>query len=455
MQRAARSVEAATPTPRAARCKSVTTLATTDGMSPALHEGVGKLSPSAAATTGLLVAALGFAGCTEHPAPAASPGERGPAKNARRADSSPAAATAITAANRAAADGRYDDAVAVLESFARTNALSADAALVLADLHLRAGRPRDAVRVLTPHAGGDVPASDVRRTLARALLAAGDVAAALRHLTVDAGLSPADGVHQELLGQALVAAADLPGARRALARAVELDPSRFEARLALARLTGREPIADVVAAWTVDLDARARQASDDAHLRVELARVHALGGRRADAERSLRQALELKPSLPEANLALARLLLASGRTDEAIPRLHAVLGSVRGHRQTNLLLAEHYEGAGDPARAAAHLQAAYDEPRPTDVTLRLASLHGQARTLDAALVFATTAVREAPGSAAAHAVLGRVHRLRGDTPAAFRAYETALRLDRDLTAAHLALDPENTGPEAVRAALAR
>jgi cytochrome c-type biogenesis protein CcmH/NrfG len=188
-------------------------------------------------------------------------------------------------------------------------------------------------------------------------------------------------------------------------------------------------------------------------VRVELARAQALGGRRADAERSLRHALELRPSLPEANLALARLLLATGRTDEAIPRLHAVLGSVRRHPQANLLLAEHYEGAGDPARAAAHLEAAHDDPRPTDVTLRLASLHGQARTLDAALGFATTAVREAPASAAAHAVLGRVHRLRGDVSAAFQAYETALRLDRDLTAAHLALNPENAGPDAVRAVL--
>jgi tetratricopeptide (TPR) repeat protein len=284
------------------------------------------------------------------------------------------------------------------------------------------------------------------------MLAAGDAPGAVRQLTLD-GRSQDDAAYQELLGQAFLAATDLGVARRALARAVEMDSARFEARFALARLTGREPITAVVAAWAAALDARARRAPDDPQPRVELARVHALAGRSTEAEQALRDALALRPFMPEAHLALARLLLTAGRTDEAIPRLHAVVHSIRRHRQANLLLAEHYEGAGDPGQATTHLQAAYDDQTPVDVTLRLAALYGQARKLDAALALATTAVRDAPGSATAHAVLGRVHRLRGETSAAFRAYETALRLDRELTAAHLALDPAAADADAVRAVL--
>jgi predicted Zn-dependent protease len=359
----------------------------------------------------------------------------------------------IPRATRAAREGRYDDAVGVLEAVALEGRLTPPATVLLADLYLRSERAADAVTRLAPLIAVEPHPDGFRVTIARALLAVGDPHAAIRHLTAEGRARDGDAGHQELLGQALIAGADLPAARRAFNRAIDLDAARFEARLGLARLTGRERVAEVLAAWAADLHGRAERSPDDPMLRAELGRVLALAGRSTHAEQAARDALAIAPALPEANLTLARLMLADGRVDEAVLHLQTVLKSVRRHRQANLWLAEHYEGTRQPARAASHLEATYPEPRPVDVNLRLASLYAQDKKLDQALVFASTAIRDAPASAPAHTILGRVHRLRGDRRAAAAAYGTAFTLDRELTAAHLDLDPDTAGPEDVRAAV--
>jgi tetratricopeptide (TPR) repeat protein len=248
----------------------------------------------------------------------------------------------------------------------------------LAELYLRAGRPaEEAVARLEPLARTHVPA---RVALARALLAAGDAHAAARTLVTTADDS-----------------------------------------------AGRHEIAG-----------RVHAAPRDPARRVELARAHALAGRRADAAREYGEAIAIAPALPAANVELALLDLAAGRAEEAVPLLERVVRSTRQHRQANVLLAEHYEGRGQPAKAIEHLLAAFGPHPPLDVRLRLASLHAEAGHAAEALARAEAGVAEAPRSAAAHATLAQIRLGRGDAGAAKKSLEDALAIGDRNAAPYLA-----------------
>ncbi|MBI1735990.1 MAG: tetratricopeptide repeat protein [Candidatus Rokubacteria bacterium] len=335
-------------------------------------------------------------------------------------------------ADAAAREGRYDDAVALMEPAVAAGGATPRLVVRLADLYLRAERPADAVARLERLVPAHPPA---RLPLARALLASGDARAALRLL--DAAKEDSADVH-EVRGRARLAVGDVAGARTALARAVAIDPRRFQVRLELARLAGHERVADVLRAWAADVGERVHASPREPGRRVELARVHVLSGRRNDAVREYSTALALAPALPAANLELALLDLAAGRADEAVPLLERVVRSIRRHRQANVLLAEHYEGRDLPARAIEHLDAAYGPHPPLDVRLRLAWLHGEAGKMDEALARARAAVGDAPRSAAAHTTLGRLHLRDGDARAATKAFEAALGIDDPNATAYLA-----------------
>jgi tetratricopeptide (TPR) repeat protein len=343
----------------------------------------------------------------------------------------------VAQADHAASEGRYDDAVALMEP--ATTGGAPRVVTKLAELLVRAARPADAIARLEPLAATYLPA---RLTLARTLLGMGDAGGALRAL--DGTVEDTADVH-EIVGRARLAAGDVAGARAALARAVTRDSKRFRARLELAPLAGQETVGDVLRAWTTDAAARVEAAPRDPARRIELARVHALAGRRAEAARAYAEALALSPTLPAANLELALFDLRAGREDDAVPRLERVVRCVRRHRQANALLAEHYEGRHEPAKAIAHLEAAHGATPPLDVRLRVAWLHAEAGHMTEAFARAQAAVREAPRSAAAHATLARLYLKADDAPAAWRSLETALALEDPNATPYLAAAYETLG----------
>ncbi|MFO0969408.1 MAG: tetratricopeptide repeat protein [Gemmataceae bacterium] len=104
------------------------------------------------------------------------------------------------------------------------------------------------------------------------------------------------------------------------------------------------------------------------HDHFYLAQVLAGENRGAEAEKELRQALALAPGETQPYVALVRLFVRQGRTDDAQAVLEALMAKTPA-QERDIALAECYEIMGQIERAGAYLEAAL-KARPDSVPLR-------------------------------------------------------------------------------------
>ncbi len=174
----------------------------------------------------------------------------------------------------------------------------------------------------------------------------------------------------------------------------------------------------------------ARLDATDADALSGLVRAAVALHRESDASTLLKALREEHPILPQPQIALSKLVAATGRFDEA----------VTAAREATLLkpidplaleqLASLYADAGDPIGldpVAAALRAQFPD-RPTTVYYAAASNFIQGR-LPVALDLAREAVQRDPSRAPAQNLLGAIHASLGQTPEARVAFRAALQLD--------------------------
>jgi tetratricopeptide (TPR) repeat protein len=117
-----------------------------------------------------------------------------------------------------------------------------------------------------------------------------------------------------------------------------------------------------------------QQARGSANVRVyfDLAFALSMAGERAAAIEAYRQALSIEPSLPEANLNLAILLLDGRQPGEAVPLLEKVLAARPRDLRAQVLLANALAGSGDRERATAEYRQALElDPNSAEALLGL------------------------------------------------------------------------------------
>ena len=190
------------------------------------------------------------------------------------------------------------------------------------------------------------------------------------------------------------ATADVVVAEEACHKALELEPSRDETEMALARLyldSGRSEQAEAV------YSGLAARRADDADVFIGLGYAQLEQGRREDAERSFHKAIEVEPGYWQAYSALGNFFFRLGRAEDAI-------GAYR--KATEL--------APGSASAFSNLGAA----------LLLA-----VRLDEAAAAFEKSLAIEP--SRSAHANLGSLYYFLGRFPDAVRQYESAERIASD------------------------
>ncbi len=166
----------------------------------------------------------------------------------------------------------------------------------------------------------------------------------------------ADAYFLFLEGRVLEGQGDSDGAVRAYRRAIELAPSSADIHAELAALYARqgrasESIGSARTALSLDPDNR------EAHRMLGFV-LATIGEQRADAAMRdealghFEKALAGGARDPAAQLAMGRLAVRSGRYDLAISQLTAFLLDQAGYPEAMELLAEAYEGHGEPALAA-------------------------------------------------------------------------------------------------------
>lgn len=135
-------------------------------------------------------------------------------------------------------------------------------------------------------------------------------------------------------------------------------------------------------------------------------------------------------SAAKANPALDRglALVKAGKFAEAEPHLQEALSVDPSRADAAFYLAVCHEEAGRPAEAEKlYLQALERDPSLAEAAQNLAALYlGEPARPDEAVKLLERALQKAPGDPKLLANLGYAHGLRGDVPAASKAYEAAL-----------------------------
>src|SRR4051812_4252463 len=202
-----------------------------------------------------------------------------------------------------------------------------------------------------------------------------------------------DAYSQFMLGRHLETADDIPGAIAAFRRAVQLDPQSSDVVAELAGLYMRQSRLDE-AVQAGEQALRIEPANREAHrvLGIVYATLVESGRRNARTQQNataiadnLTKAIEhlekaidrLVDSDPNVRATLARLYLASGANEKAIPLLVELVSQEPGWTDGPSLLAQAYAGAGRDAEAIAWLEkSAGDDP---DLYTTLAGFYERAR----------------------------------------------------------------------------
>jgi tetratricopeptide (TPR) repeat protein len=240
-----------------------------------------------------------------------------------------------------------------------------------------------------------------------ALLAAGTAPVAAHALPAQTSADPSaksgDAYSQFMLGRHLESADDIPGAIAAFKRAAQLDPQSGDIVAELAGLYMRQSrLEEAIASGEQAL--KIEPANREAHrvLGIVYATLVESGRRNARGQQSaasmtenltkaiqhLEQAIDrLLDADPNVRATLARLYLAAGANDKAIPLLADLVAQEPGWTDGPSLLAQAYAGAGRDAEAITWLEkAAVDDP---DLYTTLASFYDRAhRPRDAAAAYA-------------------------------------------------------------------
>lgn len=269
-------------------------------------------------------------------------------------------------------NGRSDDAEVHLANMAtRTNSIPGR--LALADYYIAAGRTGDAVPVLQALAGD--PAADVEANSRLAAITYANGRGPEAHGIIDATLARDPSAARAILTKAnfLLIERKLDEAETRLKAAIAADPRSIQVRFALGMFyaSGQNP--DEASA---EFNEILRLDPESVPAKMELARLNLATGRSDIASQYAQQAADARPSM-EASLLLARTLVGNGEISRAETVLRPHLDTSRADLLA--LAGGVYVGIGEEVRGRELLERAAkldpNDPEPIEalVTMDLAS----------------------------------------------------------------------------------
>jgi tetratricopeptide (TPR) repeat protein len=255
--------------------------------------------------------------------------------------------------------GRFDDSRRRLETLREAGNESAAVFNLLGWCYQKQGRPKDATQALE-EAIRLAPADEANYLdLGKILLAQGLLPSALRAAKRATDTFPASPAAFEMQGLAEMGMGQFTDAVRSYGRAVELDPSRPSGIVGLAQA---QFAAGLTREARASFEAGIKRFPKDAHLQAEYATVllkQAEGGdasAEAHAERWLRDAVALDPSLPEAHYQLGNLALTKGRIAEAREQLEQAVKLDAKSSPAHFALSRVYRRLGLKEQAAREMR---------------------------------------------------------------------------------------------------
>lgn len=305
------------------------------------------------------------------------------------------------------ARGDFAAAEASYREVLRINPRAAAAQIAIAKLQLSSGNREAALRTAEEVARTQPTNLDARLQLVRSLITSKDFQRADRELTELRTAYPSVGLIHVQSAMLALAKNDVPGTRASLARAEALDPKSIDllaASIALDFKTNNP------AGAKARVEQRVKETPTPAVLMLA-ARTYAVTGDQPSAERILRQAIELDPSLLTPYEMLGQMYVAQNKLNEARVEFEQLAKRqakpVSALTMVGIILMT--QGQTEPAKKKFEDVLAI-EPRAVIAANNLAWMHAESGDdLDLALKLAQTATAQAPDQPALMDTLGWVY----------------------------------------------
>ncbi len=217
-------------------------------------------------------------------------------------------------------------------------------------------------------------------------------------------------------------------------KALDLDPKRISSYINLAQLlvaAKRMDQAEEVLKRAVAVDTRSVPA------RIALGDFYRILDRHEEAEAEFRRIVELEPGKADPLILLGRLYQSVGKKDEAGKTLEAAVAAEPKNLRARMALADFYRQTGrkDEA-AAAYLKAAEVDPTSAKPLVMLAEFHLADKNVDAAEKEVVAALKIDARDIQGLFLKGRIQLLRGQPVEAIATFKSVLAEKRDFAAAH-------------------
>jgi tetratricopeptide (TPR) repeat protein len=338
----------------------------------------------------------------------------------------------------------------------------------LGSAHLLAGRPQEALRHLEPLRKdlGRVP--DYHLQIARAYMTLSRWDEALGAGRQAARLAPGSVEPWDLLGAVALRRGDLRTAEKMYAKALEVDSSSLQARVALGRVydLDRKPeealreyetalkadprygpaviakVSTLVGQKRVDdaIDFVRSALKDDpgnARLIATLGDLYWLKDDRRKAAEEFRRALIVDDRFIAARFNLARLALVEGREEEAIEHLQRILKDRPGHVPAVVLFTVLHNRQGRYDRSISVVAAAGQaNPHAQDLVLYLADLYVKAGRHDDAIAAVGPVLDANPNLVQARIAAGLAHLGKRNAAEAVKQFERVREINPKLALNH-------------------
>ncbi len=303
--------------------------------------------------------------------------------------------------------------------------------------------------------------ADVINTLAATELKLGNADSAIQSLERALAQSPGEVTSFILLAKAKFSQNDIKGAEQVLKQACEKLPNSADARRMLGEFyAGQNKPAEAEAQFRKAMELN----SNSGPALMDMARLQLAGGRKNEAEQTLRRL----SGFDGYKSSYAMFLFQEGRRDEAVREFERIWKENSADRQARTQLIAAYDAAGRRADGDKLLEAALKKnPKDADALLQRGELlirMGKYNEAEAALA----SVRQLrPTAPEVHYVLARLRQARGETLTYRQELSEALRLNPNLQQVRIelaqnlmstndargALDLLNSAPDAQKFAL--
>jgi Tfp pilus assembly protein PilF len=318
--------------------------------------------------------------------------------------------------------------------------------LGLARLQINNGQAADAVPLALKIVADHPNNGEARLLLLHGLIAVGDLPQATHQLNVLMQANPNSATVQTLAGVVATLKNDMEGARRAYGRALEVDPTSYQA---LAGLLTAEMQGKQFGSARSLIEKQLGQRPDDPNLLMIAAQTYNAIGDAFEMEKALKRTVEVDPQSMQAYAMLGKMYYQQGRLDLARHELETYVTRAPNSVPANTMLGTilQLQGKNNDAKMR-YNKALQIDPRAAVAANNLAWIDATSNgNLDVALQLAQTAKARLPNRHEVDDTLGWIYYKKGLSSMAIEALNSSTQKQPDNPSYnyHLALAHHQNG----------